>query len=514
MDEALTRALGLLASGLPEPAQALLVQLLPPAVRPPAGAPVPEPRTDGEAELIDYLAAPASRGHTFAAALLAEVVAGSEPRAAAALLQALPLSLQAAAAARAATASPLRLGRGLSPEQAELIGGLRAALGRAAEWGAEGLCAALRALDDHQALRALLAAVEGADTAAAAVLQTQLYGVGDLLRLDDVELQLLLSRIDNHTLALALSQAGEAVRDRLLEGVSERRSRLLRDDVELYAGAEEEEVRQAQGHLLATARHLYEKGDIRTYLGSWPRQVAGATAGEEVRHEEAPSSEAGTPPAAPRKVRRRRRRRRPPWPLALGGALLVAAAVALLWPQESGGPSERVPDSPAPGSRAPVSGPRVLVEPARGARGSNGDERPGPRVESLAPGESYAAPDVRAVLQFPDLRGRSQATAELDPEAEVRRLDPETDGEGEPAGLYLRLGKVRVTAVADGFEVRTPVVRFVAEAGSVFWVRVTLDATAEANVESGRVRATPTEDGASTRVMTAGAVARFRRPGG
>ena len=54
-------------------------------------------------------------------------------------------------------------------------------------------------------------------------------------------------------------------------------------------------------------------------------------------------------------------------------------------------------------------------------------------------------------------------------------------------GLYLRVGRVTVTAVAKEFTVRTPVVHVVGGAGSVFTVRVVLDAATEVHARRGIV---------------------------
>jgi len=57
----------------------------------------------------------------------------------------------------------------------------------------------------------------------------------------------------------------------------------------------------------------------------------------------------------------------------------------------------------------------------------------------------------------------------------------------EEARLYLRVGRVTVTAVTTDFTVRTPLGEVVGSAGSVFTVRVVFDASTTARARQGTV---------------------------
>ncbi|MDA0336242.1 MAG: hypothetical protein O2782_13840 [bacterium] len=64
--------------------------------------------------------------------------------------------------------------------------------------------------------------------------------------------------------------------------------------------------------------------------------------------------------------------------------------------------------------------------------------------------------------------------------------DTEPAGE-EDARLYLRVGRVTVTTVRGAFTVRTPLGEIVGNAGSIFAVRVVLDASTTATARQGTV---------------------------
>jgi len=95
---------------------------------------------------------------------------------------------------------------------------------------------------------------------------------------------LLLSRIDNVTLARALVDAGERVAAQIFANVSERRALLLQDELELGGDVTDEEVEAARNEVMAVVWKLYEHGDIVTYFGSISR--AGDEGDDDVEEDE------------------------------------------------------------------------------------------------------------------------------------------------------------------------------------------------------------------------------------
>jgi len=141
-----------------------------------------EPDSESETELPEVLlaAAPAEQG----AGLLAE----------------LPLLMQGHVVALLAISTPRSVTRRLTTEEAPVLTEL--AKHQTAEiWGVGAACAVLRGLAGTRRLRRALMATADANQEAAAIIQSHLFDFDDLIRLRTQELQLLLGRIDNTTLA-------------------------------------------------------------------------------------------------------------------------------------------------------------------------------------------------------------------------------------------------------------------------------------------------------------------------
>lgn len=129
---------------------------------------------------------------------------------------------------------------------------------------------------------------------------------------------------------------------------------------------------------------------------------------------------------------------------------------------------------------------RVLVVSIAEEEGSPDEPEQVAAPRQLRPGEVLRTTgEIDAVLEFPDAGG---ARVDVAPGADVEGLPAGRSDRSEQEGalgLYLRAGRVTVTAVAKEFTVRTPVVHVVGGAGSVFTVRVVLDAATEIHARRG-----------------------------
>lgn len=412
--------------------------------------------------------------------LLACLLAGAPAGNAAALLAQLPLATQGAVVALVATSTPGGIVRALPAQERQLLAECRLAT---EHWGVHAACDILRALPGQRRLRRALTATTEVDAEAAAIIQSHLFDFDDLTRLRMQELQLLLSRVDNVTLARALVGAGERVSTQIFANTSERRALLLQDELELGVDVSDEEVDAARNEVMAVVRKLYEHGDIVTYFGSISR------AGEELddddegdeeeendrdpdetdgEQEPAPSVDRQTPSAVVRMV------------LVLIGTAVVLVGVALLLLPENDGRTA------AKGNGAPFD--RATVEAESSSRVLMVADSPG----ELQSGETLRGTGtVDTILEFPSADGARVAVA---PGAQVEGLEAvHESGEDhdaashEQARLYLRVGRVTVTAVTTDFTVRTPMGEVVGSAGSIFTVRVVLDASTTARVRQGTV---------------------------
>ena len=418
--------------------------------------------------------------------LLACLLAGAPVGDAAALLAQLPLTTQGQVLALVATSTPIGIVRPLPAQQRGLLAACRQPTER---WGVHAACDILRALPGQRQLRRALTATTEADADAAAIIQSHLFDMDDLTRLRTQELQLLLGRIDNVTLARALGGAGERVVAQIFANVSERRALLLRDELEPGAEVSDEEIEMACNEVMALVRKLYEHGDIVTYFGTISRAHEGRDDEEEEEdgdeaEDEYEDDEQTLAPAVDRERPGAAFRRA----LILIGTAVALTTVAILLLADTDKPAagrRRMPDQE-------MSDPEMSdTESAEGKSGSRlpaATRSPGP----LQAGEMLkAAGTADVILDFPNAGGARVAVA---PGAQVEGLERTTEAgqDAEPArpedaGLYLRVGRVTVTTVRGVFTVRTPLVEVVGSAGSIFAVRVVLDASTTATTRQGTV---------------------------
>ena len=84
----------------------------------------------------------------------------------------------------------------------------------------------------------------------------------DLLKLDKPSAQTLLRNIEQESLILAMKGANEAAREFFFSNMSERASKLLRDDLEVMGPVRLKDVDEAQSNMINTAKDLAAKGEI------------------------------------------------------------------------------------------------------------------------------------------------------------------------------------------------------------------------------------------------------------
>ena len=539
MNESLTGILALLGSRLNERARASFLQLLPPPLADEVadrlrkgGDLAAGSLSETEQVLLDQLQDPEAESGEEAsgsagdaspsllATLLGLLCLSNEPEAAAPLLVALPGFVLGPVVCRMVTGDRLELTRGLDGAQAEPIEDLRAALKTRAVWGVDPTCKILRAIDSDRGLNRVLAATAAVDEEVVGALQNHLFVFEDLLRLRDPELQALMLQVDNTTLARALRMTSDQVRQRLVQNVSARRARLIGEEEELCEDATLEEIEQAQGDVLNAVRKLYDQGKISTYFGSVQQGSRPEGGGEEEvvrepgeeaveeRAEEEGAPEEGRKPEPT--VENNDWKRRFVLGCVLGGVLMVVWLVvgklsdsSNSSSDESAAPREQVSKGPAKGRRTTAA---VQVE---GEAGPSGEQQAPPAEQADAPelssGQTLKTGELKAVLQFPGVPGR----VEVGEQTEVSRIAGEE--EKGPDELYLRVGRVRVRALDQGFYVRSPLVRVSGEPGAIFTVRVVLDGTTIVEVEEGEAKVVSSlADKGEEVVLTRGQRGRFK----
>ena len=434
------------------------------------------------------------------------------PDQAAGLLIELPLHLQGQSLERLVSCSPLSVTRELEPEERTAVEELRERLSGREEWGVQTACDILRAIDDTRRLRRALGAMAGVDEEAVTVLQNHLFVFEDIQRLDDREMQAVLATIDNTTVAESLKMTTEAIQERILSNVSDRRRRLIEEEGELTEGASIEEIELAQGNVLSAVRYMYEQGEISTYFGSIPGENPTSASADEEEDGEDEGEEKGE--RGPSQGQKKKRRSRPAKQRSLsiillagavvvGAPLLTMAVLHFTVPRRtmtettdsSGG--ERVTSSGG-SSGASKSGKVLIAREGASAipkSGGNSAGRPSPSAD-----EAFSFPDaVKALLIMPERDGEQVARVLVSEGSEVGEVGSgradesaveSTAGEGdvqpeEETALELRVGRMKVAVLDPEFAVRTPVAEIKGADGSVFEIRVVLDATTTVTVQKG-----------------------------
>lgn len=107
-----------------------------------------------------------------------------------------------------------------------------------------------------------LAALEERSRDAAERIKALMFTFEDLIKLDPSGVQTLMKSVDKDKLGLALKGASETLRDLFFSNMSERASKLLREEMESMGPVRLKDVDEAQMAMVNMAKELAAKGDI------------------------------------------------------------------------------------------------------------------------------------------------------------------------------------------------------------------------------------------------------------
>ena len=115
---------------------------------------------------------------------------------------------------------------------------------------------------DRQTETRFIAALEERNREAAERIRALMFVFEDLSKLDPGGVQVLLRTADKAQLALALKGASDSLRDMFFTNMSERASKIMREDMETMGPVRLREVEQAQMAMVQAAKDLANKGEI------------------------------------------------------------------------------------------------------------------------------------------------------------------------------------------------------------------------------------------------------------
>ncbi len=127
---------------------------------------------------------------------------------------------------------------------------------------------------DRAAEGRILAALEERNRESAEKIRALMFTFDDLQRLDGAGIQVLLRAVPKDKLTLALKGASEGLRDLFFRNLSERASKLLRDDLAGLGPVKLREVDEAQAMIVAAAKDLAAQGQIQMTDGRDDEMIA------------------------------------------------------------------------------------------------------------------------------------------------------------------------------------------------------------------------------------------------
>jgi flagellar motor switch protein FliG len=116
---------------------------------------------------------------------------------------------------------------------------------------------------DRAAESRILAALEERNRESAEKIRALMFTFDDLQRLDSAGIQVLLRAVPKDKLVLALKGASEPLRDMFFRNLSERASKLLKDDLAGLGAVRLRDVDEAQATIVAQAKDLAAQGQIQ-----------------------------------------------------------------------------------------------------------------------------------------------------------------------------------------------------------------------------------------------------------
>ena len=118
-----------------------------------------------------------------------------------------------------------------------------------------------------------MAALEERNRDSAEKIKSLMFTFEDLGKLDGTAIQAILRVADKAKLPTALKGSSETIKDLFFSNMSERASKLLRDDISSLGPVRLRDVEEAQNHLVSVAKDLAANGDIIIAKGTEEDQL-------------------------------------------------------------------------------------------------------------------------------------------------------------------------------------------------------------------------------------------------
>jgi flagellar motor switch protein FliG len=190
---------------------------------------------------------------------IALILSQLEPAKAAAILHHLPEDLQAEVVYRIATMEDIpRSTLDRLTESLEMA--LRDVMGGNEEVGGPKVMAGILNRAGTGAERKMLEQLQAQNPQVAELVRNLMFGFGDLVRMSDRDIQVLLREVDQKDLVLALKGAGKELTERILANMSEQVRIFITEEMGFIGSVRQSEVDETRLRIVHTVRQLEERG--------------------------------------------------------------------------------------------------------------------------------------------------------------------------------------------------------------------------------------------------------------
>ena len=139
---------------------------------------------------------------------------------------------------------------------------LRDILGGNQDVGGPKVVADILNLTGSSVEKSVLEQMDSADPEIAEEVRNMMFVFGDLVKLTDKELQVLLKEVEQKDLVVALKGADEELRDKVLGNMSERVRQFILEEMEFLGPMRLSEVEEVQLRIVQLCRQLEDQGQI------------------------------------------------------------------------------------------------------------------------------------------------------------------------------------------------------------------------------------------------------------
>ena len=139
---------------------------------------------------------------------------------------------------------------------------LRDILGGNQDVGGPKVVADILNLTGSSVEKSVLEQMDSADPEIAEEVRNMMFVFGDLVKLTDKELQVLLKEVEQKDLVVALKGADEELRDKVLGNMSERVRQFILEEMEFLGPTRLSEVEEVQLRIVQLCRQLEDQGQI------------------------------------------------------------------------------------------------------------------------------------------------------------------------------------------------------------------------------------------------------------